>query len=752
MAIRRHPAAEQRQEQRVSYQVGIDLGTTFTAAAVHRDGRSSIFSLGSQTAAMPSVVLLREDETELTGEAAVRRALNEPERVAREFKRRLGDTTPIIVGGAPYSAEQLMSRLLTTTLAEIAKREGGAPDRIAITHPANWGPYKIDLLEQAVRIAGVPRDQVDYLTEPEAAAVSYAGQERVEPGEIVAVYDLGGGTFDAAVLRRTTDGFEIIGRPEGIERMGGIDFDAAVFAHVNRALEGKLQELDSEDSMVMSGVARLRDECVDAKIALSSDTDATIPVLLPNLTTEVRITRSEFEALIRPSLSDSIAAMQRAIDSADITPAEVSKVLLVGGSSRIPLISQMVSSELGRPVAVDADPKHAVALGAATFAGRAVSDAAAGAGPAAGGAIAAASVAAAAPLIVPADEAAGATAAELSLPPTQPQPVHTEPTQPMPAQPAAAAATTAMPTTPPFTQPAAAPMAPSGPPPGAAGSAASGGSGSSKLPLAIGAVVALIAAGVVAFLVLGGGDDDTENAADTTIAEPVASDVVDEPEEELAVDTTVVVDETVVETTVVETAVPTTQPEVIDDATLSANVAAAVVAVSPDVQSSVTNAVATLVGQTDEASASAAVGAASSVEGIVDVVNSITVLQADEVCTDQMQSFDRWACINTVTFDGNVLQASFAFENAGDDLDTDANHLHFYPDNFDPIEAGTPNGPGALSIGGAPWEVWEDPTGFTGDPIALFGAVPTRLCVEFANANHALENLESGNCWPVQNI
>lgn len=751
MAIRRHPAAEQRQEQRVSYQVGIDLGTTFTAAAVHRDGRSSIFSLGSQTAAMPSVVLLREDETELTGEAAVRRALNEPERVAREFKRRLGDTTPIIVGGAPYSAEQLMSRLLTTTLAEIAKREGGAPERIAITHPANWGPYKIDLLEQAVRIAGVPRDQVDYLTEPEAAAVSYAGQERVDPGEIVAVYDLGGGTFDAAVLRRTTTGFEIIGRPEGIERMGGIDFDAAVFAHVNRALEGKLQELDPEDPMVMSGVARLRDECVDAKIALSSDTDATIPVLLPNLTTEVRITRSEFEALIRPSLSDSIAAMQRAIDSADITPAEVSKVLLVGGSSRIPLISQMVSSELGRPVAVDADPKHAVALGAAAFAGRTLSDSAAGAGAAAAAVAAAASAAAAVPLIVPADEAAGATAAELSLPPTQPQPVHTEPTQPIPAQPAAAAATTAMPIAPSPVQPGAAPMAPSGPPPGGTASTTGSGSGPSKLPLAIAAVVGLLVVGVVAFLVLGGGDDN-ENAGATTIAEPVASDPVDDSGEEPAVDTTVAVDDTVVDSTVVETAPETTQPEVIDDATLSANVAAAVVAVSPDVQSSVTNAVATLLGQTDEASASAAIGAAASIEGIVDVVNSITILQADEICTDEMQSFERWACINTVTFDGNVLQASFAFENAGDVLDTDAYHLHFYPGDFDPIEAGTPNGPGALSTAGAPWEVWEDPTGFAGDPIALFGSVPTRLCVEFANENHALENLESGNCWPVETI
>lgn len=190
----------------MGYQVGIDLGTTFTAAAVHRDGRASIFSLGNQTSAVPSVVLLRDDGTELTGDAAVRRALTEPERVAREFKRRLGDTTPIIVGGAPYSAEQLMARLLSSTLAAIAEREGGAPDRIAVTHPANWGPYKIDLLQQAIRLAGLDPDMVDLLTEPEAAAIHYATNERVEPGQVVAVYDLGGGTFDAAILRKTADG------------------------------------------------------------------------------------------------------------------------------------------------------------------------------------------------------------------------------------------------------------------------------------------------------------------------------------------------------------------------------------------------------------------------------------------------------------------------------------------------------------------------------------------------------------------
>ncbi len=347
----------------MSYFLGIDLGTTFTAAAVWRNGRTEIANLGNHSAAVPSVVLLRDDETVLTGEAANRRALSEPDRVAREFKRRLGDTTPILLGGSPYSAEALMARLLRSVVADVNAREGAEPTGMALSHPANWGQYKIDLLRQAIRLADL--SDVRLLTEPEAAAIHYASQERIEPGQVVAVYDLGGGTFDAAVLRKTADGFEILGQPEGIERLGGIDFDAAVFGHVARSLGGKLAELDENDPAAVAAVARLRAECVAAKEALSSDTDATVAVLLPNVQTDVRITRSEFEGMVRPALVDSIEALKRALRSAGVTPDEVHKVLLVGGSSRIPLVAQMVGSELGRPVVVDAHPKYAVAAGAA---------------------------------------------------------------------------------------------------------------------------------------------------------------------------------------------------------------------------------------------------------------------------------------------------------------------------------------------------------------------------------------------------
>jgi molecular chaperone DnaK len=121
----------------VGYFLGIDIGTTYTAAAVWRDGRYDVAGLGNRAATIPSVVLLRDDETVLTGEAAARRAATEPQRVAREFKRRLGDPTPIIVSGTPYSADALMAKLMRWVVDRVAEAEGGPAAGIAATHPAN---------------------------------------------------------------------------------------------------------------------------------------------------------------------------------------------------------------------------------------------------------------------------------------------------------------------------------------------------------------------------------------------------------------------------------------------------------------------------------------------------------------------------------------------------------------------------------------------------------------------------------------
>jgi actin-like ATPase involved in cell morphogenesis len=354
----------------MTYHLGIDLGTTYTCAAAHEGGRVEVVSLGERGPSIPSVLFLREEGDLLAGDSAERNAVSAPERVAREFKRRLGDPTPMMLGGAAARAEVLTGNLMRWVFETVVRAKGGPPETLALTHPANWGTYKLDLFATSAEVAGLNR--VTMVTEPQAAAVSYASEERVEPGAVVAVYDLGGGTFDAAVLRKEADGgFTLLGTPDGIERLGGIDFDAAVFAHVSHTLEGVIEDLDPDDEAAVAAVARLRQECTQAKEALSSDTEATIPVLLPNTQADVRITREQFEEMIRPTLAETVTAMERAMRSAQLSGDDIDHVLLVGGSSRIPLVGQLVSAGLGRPVAIDAHPKHAIALGAAHVAARA---------------------------------------------------------------------------------------------------------------------------------------------------------------------------------------------------------------------------------------------------------------------------------------------------------------------------------------------------------------------------------------------
>ncbi len=352
----------------MTFGLGVDLGTTYTAAATSRGDAVDMVTLGDRSAAIPSVVVVRDDGTSLVGDAAHRRAAAEPARVAREVKRRLGDPTPLILGGEPHSAADILSRLLGAVVDTVSEREGSRPDGIVLTHPANWGPYKRELFDSVPRLAEL--SAVSMITEPEAAAAHYASTARVAEGSVVAVYDLGGGTFDATVLRQLDGGFEFLGPAEGIEGLGGIDFDEAVFAHVDRSVDDALSELDLDDAQAAASLIRVRQDCVLAKEALSVDTETSVPVMLPGLHTEVRLTRAEFEEMIRGPIESTVSALRRALTAAEISPDDLSNVLLVGGSSRIPIVSQMLSAELGRPTSVDTHPKHAVALGAALMAER----------------------------------------------------------------------------------------------------------------------------------------------------------------------------------------------------------------------------------------------------------------------------------------------------------------------------------------------------------------------------------------------
>ncbi len=360
----------------MAYWLGIDLGTTYTAAALYRptvDGpQTHVVPLGSRSPAVPSVLFLAGDGSLVVGEAAERHALTDPDRVVREFKRRIGDEIPLLVDGVPWQAHELAGVLVRWVWQQVNQREGELPEAVALTCPASWGPHKTSLFEQAVRanrIAEMTRlGRVQLLSEPQAAAIGYGSREQVEVGARLAVYDLGGGTFDAAVVRKDSPtAFTLLGRPEGIDRLGGVTFDEMLFEHVCAAAGVPLTQIDPNDPYIVPEVARLRRECTEAKEALSVDTEATIPVALGGVRQRVRVTRAEFEEMIRPDLDRTIEALHRALQSAAVDGTQLDAILLVGGSSRIPLVSQLISAEFGQAPAIDTDPKTTVAVGAARF-------------------------------------------------------------------------------------------------------------------------------------------------------------------------------------------------------------------------------------------------------------------------------------------------------------------------------------------------------------------------------------------------
>jgi molecular chaperone DnaK len=354
------------------YGVGIDLGTSFVSAAISGPGGTRMVPLSPQLV-VPSVAYATPDGSLLTGTAALNAAAQhagsettERGQVARHFKRRLGDPTPLVLSGTAYSPAALMAAQLRAVLAHVTRTEGGPPDSVMLTCPAIWGPYRREHFAEVPRLAGVRDSQL--VTEPEAAATHYSVERRLGDGEVVAVYDLGGGTLDTTILRMRSGGMEILGTPEGIEHMGGIDFDETLLAHVDDRLDGAISQLDVTDP----ALAEIRAMCVRAKEELSIEPDVLLTVPLPSGPREVMVTRIQFNELIRPSLQLTIDALRRTIASASLRTEDLSAVLLAGGSSRIPLVLQMVSKETGKPVRATLHPKFTVALGAAAIGARAV--------------------------------------------------------------------------------------------------------------------------------------------------------------------------------------------------------------------------------------------------------------------------------------------------------------------------------------------------------------------------------------------
>jgi actin-like ATPase involved in cell morphogenesis len=313
---------------------------------------------------MPSVALERADGSLLVGEAAAARARYDTTLVARHVTAHLEDGEQIALDGRPHDPGLLTQGLLETVIDRVHRVHGDWPQDVVLTYPLfppGGSPALLDRVGQAV-VGGAL-----LIPNPVAAVAKLAHDVEIAVGTTVAVLDLGGGTFEVTIVRRTHDGFDVVGPPGGLADLGGVEFDDAVFARVDAELGYMLQEVPRDDAEGMAALRRLRVACRTAKEWLSSSPDTTVEVALPQLSTWVPIRRADLENDIRPALMAAVDAVAQTIAVAELAPADVHVALLVGGSSRIPLFVELVASRLGLPVVADPFPELTVALGAALF-------------------------------------------------------------------------------------------------------------------------------------------------------------------------------------------------------------------------------------------------------------------------------------------------------------------------------------------------------------------------------------------------
>ncbi len=352
----------------MSYQLGIDLGTTFTSVASADLDSIEVVALGQRQAAPPAVIYVEKDGTFVHGDMAYRKGATAPDRLITDIKRRLGQSAPVLIDGTNYRAEELVGAHLQWAYDRAIERRPEPPSLVVLTHPACWSERQLRAFHQAVESTTVPN--VAYLTEPYAAGLFYQRRAAQSVGELIGVYDLGGGTFDAAILQRTDDGFQILGTPAGEAHLGGLDLDRTMRHLVQTKLGRSWTESELAGGPAFErSVLSLDRECNAAKEMLSEVDSVEIPVLLPSGSSEVQVTRDEYERYIDDAVSESVGVFRRVLQSADVGVGDLATVIMVGGSTAIPLVNRRVSEFVGPGVNLfTTDPKHAVSKGAAVFA------------------------------------------------------------------------------------------------------------------------------------------------------------------------------------------------------------------------------------------------------------------------------------------------------------------------------------------------------------------------------------------------
>jgi F-box protein 11 len=354
--------------------LGIDFGTCYSSAAFTMGGDqiTMVKEPLKHTYCFPSSIYLTEQGNMLVGEAAENQRLRDVTRYRHEFKRHLGQNEPLLVGERKLRPEELVAEVLGELRREAEETaEGCTFPGVIITVPATYADYKRDLMQTAGEAAGFRR--VRLLEEPAAAAIYYAqsdhvGRELAED-EIIMVYDLGGGTFDAALVQKMGARYQLLAEPVGLEQCGGTDFDREIFEDLKGQVSSNLAELlRGRDLNAMRGRLMVAELCQDLKHQLSADQEARVLIPLGDME-EVHLHRDTFEAMIAPYVEQTVDLCHRLVEqNAGLQWGAIGRLLLVGGSCRIPYVKNALA-QLGPPVVRVDDPELAVCRGAAVYGG-----------------------------------------------------------------------------------------------------------------------------------------------------------------------------------------------------------------------------------------------------------------------------------------------------------------------------------------------------------------------------------------------
>ena len=347
--------------------IGIDLGTTNSCVAVIEGGEPVVIANAEGARTTPSVVAFSKTGERMVGQVAKRQAITNPERTISSIKREMGSNYKVQIDGHSYTPQEISAMILQKLKADAEAYLGETVTSAVITVPAYFTDAQRQATKDAGKIAGLDVKRI--INEPTAAALSY-GIDKGEEQKIM-VYDLGGGTFDVSIIEMG-DGVQEVLATAGNNRLGGDDFDKRIMDWMVSSFKSENGIDLSSDRMAMQ---RLKEAAEKAKIELSGMTTASInlPFITADATgpkhLDLTLTRAKFNELTGDLVESTMGPVRQALSDAGLNPSDISKVLLVGGSSRIPAVQEAVKSFMGKEPFKGINPDECVAIGAALQAG-----------------------------------------------------------------------------------------------------------------------------------------------------------------------------------------------------------------------------------------------------------------------------------------------------------------------------------------------------------------------------------------------